>query len=271
MKEDGLGHPSPVLIHASIGIHSIVKNNINFNFHFRTRLGDEWTVSWTYSDLKNLDCSISQRCLNLKTTSFPVFDKNMILYLFDISQLGVPETIFVFDELIRRLEIWMHSVLFRYHMFPLDVKEDIASFFALVPSLVFLEDDGGDNADMANDQKLRASFVPKVKGKSLVSILSKPFFKSPTAELSQAAVEQLIAGVNVGSSQAPTIKSSGVVPKKTAKRSKEYKDRNEELEKTLIYARPPLQVVVKRCREGRMNRVEYEVCCFHSYYCFVDA
>jgi hypothetical protein len=122
---------------ANVGIGQPANGELIFNFHFSTFIGVEWTSSFSYGQLCQMDNYVNSMTNKIRHVAFPVVSTsrqqrilqltgtdNSYAYSLDASKVMI-------EKLRSMAQIWVAVLLMRLHAMPLAVQEKIESFFSL--------------------------------------------------------------------------------------------------------------------------------------------
>ena len=129
-----------------VGLHDFNKNDsgkseLSLNIHMTLEIGDEWSVQIDYSQLKYLDGELSKSSIasQISTTPFPLIDKHLYVILRDCcaaksSTYNAYQQIYICCVVTQKFERWVHMLLSRFHLFPLDIKILVSRSFFIFPN-----------------------------------------------------------------------------------------------------------------------------------------
>lgn len=124
-------------IAVNVGIGQPYNGELIFNFHFISFVGVEWTSSFSYGQLCQMDNYINFNTAKIKHVAFPVVStsrQQRILQLIENDNsyaFSLQTSKRMIEKLRSMLEIWAAVVLMRLHAMPLAVQDIVEKFFSL--------------------------------------------------------------------------------------------------------------------------------------------
>jgi hypothetical protein len=124
-----------IVVH--VGIGQPCNGELIFNFHFITFIGLEWTSSFSYGQLCQIDNYVNFACRKIKHVAFPVTStsrQQRIIQLIGTDH-SYSRSLVASKRMIEKLrsmfETWVSVLLMRLHAMPVSVQEKIEGFFSL--------------------------------------------------------------------------------------------------------------------------------------------
>ena len=120
-----------------VGIGQPRDAQIILNFHFISPDGIEWTSSYSYGQLCQLDNYVNECTSKLRHIAFPVIStsrQQRILEMITDDHAYANSAVSaknMIEKMRTMLETWIHVLLMRMHSFPIATQEKLESFFCL--------------------------------------------------------------------------------------------------------------------------------------------
>jgi hypothetical protein len=121
----------------NVGIGQPCNGELIFNFHFISFIGIEWTSSFSYGQLCQIDNYVNFCSSKIKHVAFPVVStsrQQRVLELIESDNsyaFSLQASKSMIEKLRSMLEVWVAVLLMRLHAMPHAVQDKVESFFAL--------------------------------------------------------------------------------------------------------------------------------------------